>query len=94
MSTAVDIIKHGGKRPTEKFDYSKLNASIVAACLCVRAPEGQAKTTANAVCDDVMDWLKGRSEVTSNDIRVTATRSLKKYHSDAAYLYEQHKIII
>ena len=94
MNTAVDIIKHGGKRPTEKFARNKLHTSIVAACLSVRAPEGQAETTSNAVCDDVIDWLKGHSEVTSNDIRVVATRSLKKYHSDAAYLYEQHKIII
>jgi len=94
MSTVVDIIKHGGKRPTEKFSGPKLYASIIAACLSVRAPEGQAKTTANAVCDDVINWLEGRSEVTSNDIRIVATRSLKKYHSDAAYLYEQHKIII
>lgn len=94
MNTAVDIIKHGGKRPTEKFARNKLHTSIVAACLSVRTPEGQAETTANAVCNEVIDWLKGHSEVTSNDIRVVATRSLKKYHSDAAYLYEQHKIII
>jgi len=91
---SVAIIKRGNKKHTEQFMRKKLHNSIVAACLSVRAPEGQAEATAEAVCEGVMQWLKQRPEVTSQDIRVTATRYLKKYHPEAAYLYEQHRITI
>ena len=94
MNLAVDIIKRGGKRQTERFLREKLHASIVAACLSVGAPEGQAESTANAVCEGVIAWLQQRPEVTSNDIRIVATRHLKTYHPEAAYLYEQHRITI
>ena len=94
MNLAVDIIKHGGRRQTEQFMRHKLHASIMAACLSVRTPEGQAETTAHAVCDEVIDWLQQRPEVTSYDIRIIATRRLKSYHPEAAYLYEQHRITI
>ncbi len=94
MNPAVDIIKRGGSRPTEKFLRDKLHRSIVAACLSVKAPEGQAEAAADAVCDKVIDWLQQRPEVTSHDIRVVTTRHLKSYHPEAAYLYEQHRITI
>jgi transcriptional regulator NrdR family protein len=94
MYLAVDIIKHDGRRQTEQFVRRKLHNSIVAACLSVRTPEGQAETTAHAVCDEVISWLQQRPEVTSHDIRIIATRRLKSYHPEAAYLYEQHRITI
>ena len=94
MSLSVDIVKHGGKRPSEKFLRDKLHASIVAACLSARAPEGQAEDTAKAVCDAVIIWLRQRPEVTSHDIRIVAARHLNGYHPEAAYLYEQHRITI
>lgn len=94
MDPVVDIIKHDGKRPTERFMRKKLFKSIVTVCLSVHTPEGQAETTANLVCDSVIDWLQKRSEVTSCDIRIIAAKSLKKYHPEAAYLYEQHRITI
>ena len=94
MSLAVDIIKRGGKRPSEKFMREKLHKSIVAACLSVRTPEGQAELTADTICDAVIIWLEKRPEVTSADIRVVANRHLKTHHPEAAYLYEQHRITI
>ena len=94
MDLAVDIIKRGGQRQSERFNRAKLHASIVAACLSVRAPEGHAESTARAVCDGVIEWLQQHPEVTSNDIRIVATRHLKSYHPEAAYLYEQHRITI
>lgn len=94
MSLAVDIVKREGRRPTESFERDKLHASILAACLSVRTPEGQADNVAHAVCDAVMSWLEQRPEVTSQDIRRIAGRHLKRYHPDAAYLYEQHRIVI
>ena len=94
MDLAVNIVKRGGKRRPEQFMRKKLHASIVAACLSVRTPEGHAEATANAVCDGVITWLQQHPEVTSNDIRIVATRHLKNFHSEAAYVYEQHRITI
>lgn len=94
MNPSADIIKHHGHRHTERFVRKKLHASIVAACLSVHAPEGQAETTAHAVCDKVSAWLEQHPEVTSQDIRAVTARYLKSYHPEAAYLYEQHNITI
>lgn len=94
MDLAVDIIKRGGRRRTEPFVRDKLHASIVAACLSVRAPIGQAEKTAHTVCDEVMAWANQHPEITSHDLRVVAARHLRRYHPDAAYLYEQNKITL
>lgn len=94
MGQAVDIIKHGGKRLSEEFSEKKLHASILAACLSVRTPEGQAESIANAVCKSVVDWLQTHPEVTSADIRIIAHKHLQTHHPEAAYLYEQHRITI
>lgn len=92
--TAIDIVKRSGQRPTESFDPQKLHASVRAACLSVRAPEGQANMTAWAVTDAVILWLETRPEVTSNDLRRIAGKHLTVYHPEAAYLYEHHRTII
>lgn len=92
MSLTVDIVKRQGRRGSEAFIQEKLHASIVAACLSVRTPIGQAESIARKVTEDVMDWLEDRPEVTSHDIRRVATRHLHTHHPDAAYLYQQYKI--
>jgi len=94
MSLAVDIIKHGGKRPSEKFMPEKLRNSIIAACLSVKTPEGQAEMLADNVLQSVNEWLKQRPEVTSSDLRIIAVRHLKEQHPEAAYIYEQHRITL
>lgn len=97
MSTGgkgVDIVKRGGKRPSEPFARPKLHASIVAACLSVRSHEGEAETTARNVCDAVVVWLQTKTEVTSGDLRRTASDILQQYHPEAAYLYKHHRSVI
>ena len=94
MALIVDIIKHGGRRETEKYINDKLHRSIVAACLSVHTPEGQAKMNADIVCETVIEWLMDKNEVTSHDIRIVAARKLKIFNPEAAYLYEQNKITI
>ena len=54
----ADVIKRAGKRPTEDFEKAKLHASILAACLSVRSPEGEAEKIAEAVCHHVATWLE------------------------------------
>ena len=94
MALAVDIVKRSGKRPTESFDADKLLHSIQAACLSVRTPEGEAATTARGVTSAVILWLEGKPVVTSQDLRRLASAHLQRYHPEAAYLYQHHRIII
>lgn len=91
---AIDIVKRGGRRATEPFTRPKLHASIVAACLSVRSPEGVAETTANTVCDAVIVWLEAKPEVTSADLRRKAAETLNRHHPEAAYLYKHHRLVI
>lgn len=78
---------------TEKFDPLKLHRSIVAACLAVRAFEGEAHLTAEHVCQHVIDWVISKQEVTTEDIRRVSSRHLADYHPEAAYMYEHHRLI-
>lgn len=91
---AIDIVKRGGKRPSEPFDPEKLHASIRAAILSTRTPVGEANMTALAVTDAVILWLVTKPEVTSDDLRRVAGSHLETYHPEAAYFYTQHQHII
>jgi hypothetical protein len=91
---AIDIIKRGGQRPSEAFSRPKLHASIRAACLSIRSPEGAAESMAIGVCDAVVVWLETKPEVTSADIRRKAGDILESYHPEAAYLYKHHRVVM
>ncbi len=91
---AINIIKREGRRPSEPFQRHKLYASVRAACLSVRSPEGVAESTANNVCDAVILWLETKPEVTSADLRRKATETLESFHPEAAYLYKHHRLVI
>lgn len=93
MKTA-SVIKAGGKRSTEPFSSKKLKKSIVATCLSLRTPDGQAEEIAESVEKSVLRWLKDKPEVTSADIRRVAAKILKKYHPEAAYLYGQQLLVL
>jgi transcriptional regulator NrdR family protein len=94
MTNPPSIIKREGKRPSEQFERDKLHASIRAACLSVRSPEGEAETIAKNVCTAVIAWLETKPEVTSADLRRKATAVLTSFHPEAAYLYKHHRLII
>lgn len=91
---AIDVVKRGGKRPTERFDRTKLHHSIHAACLSVNGADGPAADTADRVCDIVLLWCDMRPEITSDDIRRQAARALETFHPDAAYIYLNHRTIM
>ena len=94
MGRTIDIVKRSGRRPSEPFDRTKLHASIRAACLSVRSPEGEAELTATTVCDSVVRWCDTKPEVTSGDLRRKATDALTTLHPEAAYLYKHHRLVI
>jgi hypothetical protein len=91
MGTSVDVVKRTG---AQGFMREKLHASVVAACLSVRTPVGQAESIAGSVCDNVMSWLQDKPEVTSQDLRIVTAKHLHIHHPDAAYMYEQYLITI
>lgn len=94
MTLAIDIVKRGGTRPTERFSRDKLYASIRAACLSVRTPEGEAEIITTKVCDALETWLSTKPEVTSADLRRKATETLQSFHPEAAYLYKHHRLVM
>lgn len=94
MSELIDVVKRGGKRPSETFTRGKLHASVYAACLSVRTPGGEAAMTAERVCDAVMLWCATKPEITSNDVRRVASGHLTKFHPEAAYLYTHHRLVL
>ena len=93
-SPQIDVVKRDGQRPSEKFDRSKLHASVQAACLSVRSPHGEAEITAASVCDVVIGWLMNKPEVTSADVRRVASSYLEQLHPEAAYLYKHHRLVL
>jgi len=94
MGLAIDVVKRSGRRPSERFDHEKLLRSVHAACLSVRTPEGEAESTAKNVTYAVILWLENKPVVTSHDLRRLASAHLERYHPDAAYIYQHHRIII
>lgn len=90
----IDVVKRGGKRSTERFNPDKLHASVVAACLSVRSPEGMAHSAADSVCAVIVDWCAAKPEVTSDDLRRVAAQHLDSIHPEAAYLYKNHRQVI
>lgn len=90
----IDVVKREGKRPTERFNRDKLHASVLAACLSVRSPHGEAETAANSVCDVVVTWCSAKPEVTSSDLRRVASTHLHRIHPEAAYLYKHHRLVL
>ena len=93
-SARIDIIKANGKRPSEKFDPDKLHSSIVACCLSLNTPEGQAEEIARTVCRGVIQWCGDRPEITSSDIRRVGAEIMQKHHTEAAYIYRQQLMVL
>lgn len=88
------VVKRGTHQHGEPFDSAKLHKSIVAACLSAGTPSGHAESTARRVVDEVLEWVNNRPEITSDDIRRIAAKSLRTYHPDASFLYEHHRTMI
>ena len=70
----------------EAYSPRKLARSVMASCLSVRTPIGEAKLTAEQVVGHVGRGLATKEEVTSHDLRVHAAHYLETYNPDAAYI--------
>lgn len=94
MNQQILVVKSHGKSRTEVFDPGKLKKSIVAVCLSLKTPDGQAEEIANNVVRTVEGWARDRQEITSADIRRVGSEILKKIHPEAAYLYKQQLTVL
>lgn len=94
MNNQVIVIKSHNTNKTEFFDIDKLQKSLVATCLSLKTPEGQAEDIAKTVAHKVMDWAASKQEVTADDIRRIGAELLKKHHPEAAYLYKQQLTVL
>lgn len=83
------IVKRKGHK--EAFDPRKVYASVYAACLNVHLHEGEAELIADKVSSEVEAALKNKSEISSDQILEFTTGALRKYNSDAAFMYETHR---
>lgn len=82
------------QKQSHLFDPLQLHGSIVSACMSVRSHEGEAHKTAERVCEKVINWLAQKDEVTSSDIRRVAAEHLSIYHPEAAYIYQNLKMMV
>ncbi len=83
------IVKRKGH--SEEFDERKLYGSVYLALMSLRMSDEEAETISHMVTEEVKNELKNDKEITSDALQKTTTKSLKKYHPDAAYLYQTHK---
>lgn len=88
------IVKSGRLHESEIFDPLKLHGSLMAACLAVRALEGEAHMISQKITEKVIDWLETKTEVTSDDLRRVAANNLQVYQPEAAYIYETYKTML
>lgn len=90
----VFVAKKKNIHESERFDALKLHRSVTAACLAVRAYEGEAHMTAQRVCEKVIEWLETKTEVTSDDVRRVAASYLSGYKPEAAYVYQNYGAMV
>ena len=83
------ITKSGGKQ--QPYNQVKLEKSLKTSCLAVESTIGEAEKYADLISQTISKWLKTKSEVTSEDLRVKSGQELKKYHPNAAYFYTNYK---
>lgn len=90
----VYVIKHYGRKPTERFSADKLRKSIVLSCENAKLPEKSVQIVAEMTMRDILTWLKSKHEITTQDIRQITTKALAKYNREASYIYAQFNVTL
>lgn len=85
----MHIVKRKGHN--EPFDSRKVYASVYAACLTVRVPQGEAELVADKVSREITGWVETKTSVTSHEISKQVAESLRILNPDAAYMYSTHR---
>lgn len=85
------IVKRAGH--SEEFDQRKLYASVFSTLRVVGVSDQEAELVSEKVVQYVEQSLASKHEVTSKDILHRATKHLRQFNEDAAYLYEHHRSV-
>lgn len=85
------IVKRRGHK--QKFDESKLHASIYAACLSAHINKEEAAAISNLVVREIKKWIDNKKEVTSDAIFKLVGEELNHLNQDAALMYTTHRDI-
>jgi len=83
------VIKNTGK--VQSFNSKKLAKSIEYTLLSNHYTPEQAKTIAQKVTQNVVEWMTKKTEVTYIDIRTQSAKQLAKIDNNVAFLYKKHK---
>ncbi|MBI4171066.1 MAG: hypothetical protein HY514_05175 [Candidatus Aenigmarchaeota archaeon] len=87
----MHIVKRQGHK--EKFDSRKIYASVYYACRSTHMGKKACEKTAGKVSTEINTWAKSKSSMTSDQIFREIAKRLKKYDTDAAFMYETHRDI-
>jgi transcriptional regulator NrdR family protein len=85
----TQLVKRKGH--TEEFDERKIYGSVFAALESLRMTDEEAEAITVMVLADIKEITKKKKELTAHFLHSEVVKSLKKYHPDAAYLYDTHK---
>ncbi len=85
------VVKRKGHK--EPFEPRKIYASVYAACTSLRMTDEEAELIAQKVVSNVKDTLKDTHEIDAHTIHKKVVDSLRIYHPEAAYLYDNHRDI-
>jgi len=83
------VVKRKGHKET--FDARKIYASVYSACRNVMLQEGEAELIADKVSKEVQSDVAKKTDVSSEQILKTTADILRKYNTDAAFMYETHR---
>jgi len=90
--THIHIVKRE-KGHQEPYDNHKVYASCYAACLNAECEKREAEGICGKVMNDVDRFVAEKNTITSQQIFEEITRAMKRYHKDAAFMYETHRDI-
>ena len=84
----ITIVKRKGH--TEKFDDKKVYASVYAACASAHYHEGKCEQMSSMVLKSINNFVKGKKQISSGQIRKKIMLELKKKDGDLVFYYEHH----
>lgn len=87
----MHLVKRAGHY--EPFDQRKVYASVYSACLANHYHKKEAELVAQAVTRDIVKWMKGKSNVSSDRIFIVVSDLLQRYDAKVAFLYSTHRDI-
>ena len=85
------IVKRHGV--CQLYDERKVYASCYASCLAASVPHEHAEKICAKVSKEITTWVKSKKEISSDQMFKQVSRTIKKHHKHAGFMYETHRDI-